>query len=43
MHWNFWKKILIEKFGEEHFTLNYSEKDCIDQWVVLNKAWVEEV
>jgi hypothetical protein len=30
---------MIAKFGQEDFEANYSEKDCIDDWVVVNWAW----
>jgi hypothetical protein len=40
-YWNYWQERMIAKFGKEHFEANYSEKDCIDDWVVVNWAWEE--
>jgi hypothetical protein len=42
-HWDWWKERMILKYGEERFKANYSEKDCIEDWAVVNWAWeVEE-
>ena len=38
-YWDYWQERMIAKFGKEHFEANYSEKDCIDDWVVVNWAW----
>jgi len=38
-YWGYWQERMIAKFGKEHFEANYSEKDCIDDWVVVNWAW----
>ena len=38
-HWGWWKEKMILKYGKEHFEANYSEKDCIDDWMVVNWAW----
>lgn len=38
-YWNYWQERMIAKFGKEHFEANYSEKDCIEDWVVVNWAW----
>lgn len=40
-YWDYWQERMIAKFGKEHFEANYSEKDCIDDWVVVNWAWEE--
>lgn len=39
MFWDYWKEKMIKKFGKEHFEANYSEKDCIEDWIVVNWAW----
>jgi len=40
-YWNYWKDKMIAKFGKEHFEANFSEKDCIEDWVTVN--WAREV
>lgn len=39
MYWNYWQDRMIYKFGKEHFEANFSKKDCIEEWVVVNWAW----
>ena len=39
IYWDWWKEEGIKRWGKEHFELNYSEKDCIEDWVVVNWAW----
>ena len=42
-YWNFWHSRMVEKFGEDVVSEKYSEKDCIEDWMVVNWAWkVEE-
>jgi hypothetical protein len=38
-HWGWWKEKMIIKYGKEHFEANFSEKDCIEDWAVVNWAW----
>ena len=38
-YWDYWQERMIAKFGKEHFETNFSEKDCIEDWVVVNWAW----
>jgi hypothetical protein len=38
-HLSWWKERMIIKFGKEHFEANFTERDCIDDWVVVNWAW----
>jgi len=35
----YWRKRMIEKFGEEIVDCRFSELDCIDDWVAVNWAW----
>lgn len=37
-YWDLWKEEGIKRWGKEHFEANYSEKDCIEDWVVVNFA-----
>jgi hypothetical protein len=30
---------MIAKFGKEHFEANYTDQDCIEDWIVVNWAW----
>ena len=39
IYWDWWKEEGIKRWGAEHFEANYSEKDCIKDWVVVNWAW----
>ena len=39
IYWDWWKEEGIKRWGKEHFEANYSEKDCIEDWVVVNWAW----
>jgi hypothetical protein len=36
---DYWQERMIAKFGKEHFEANYTDKDCIEDWVVVNWAW----
>jgi len=38
-YWPFWYVAMCNKFGKEHVDANYSEQDCIDDWVVVHWAW----
>ena len=38
IYWDWWKEEGIKRWGKEHFEANYSEKDCIKDWVVVNWA-----
>ena len=35
IYWVWWKEEGIKRWGKEHFEANYSEKDCIEDWVVV--------
>jgi len=41
-YWDWWYDKMCEKFGKEHVDANYSSKDCIDDWIVVNWAWEVE-
>lgn len=34
-----WYRMMCEKFDSEYVRKNFIERDCIDDWVVLNWAW----
>ena len=38
-YYDYWQERMIAKFGKEHFEANYTEKDCIEDWVVVHWAW----
>ena len=38
-YYAYWQERMIHKFGKEHFKANYTEKDCIQDWIVVNWAW----
>ena len=40
--WDSWKEKMIKKFGKESFEANFSEKHCIEDWVIVNWAWESE-
>jgi|APFre7841882793_1041355.scaffolds.fasta_scaffold20086_2 hypothetical protein len=33
-----WRGKMIEKYGQEEYDKTWSEKDCIDDWVVVHWA-----
>ena len=35
----YWKKRMIDKFGEEYYNEHYSFETCLDDWVAGNWAW----
>ena len=39
MYWNHWYSLMCNKFGKECVDSNYSQKDCIDDWIIVNWAW----
>ena len=39
IYWDWWKEEGIKRWGKEHFEANYSEKDCIEDWLAVNWAW----
>lgn len=42
-YWDWWKAEGIKRWGKEHFEATFSEKDCIEDWVVVNWAWPVDV
>jgi hypothetical protein len=40
IYWDWWKEEGIKRWGKEHFEANYSEKDCIEDWIVVH--WARE-
>ncbi len=38
-YWDYWYGKMCEKFGEEHVNTNYSRRDCLDDWIIVNWAW----
>jgi hypothetical protein len=41
-YYPYWYKRMCDKFGKEHVDNTYSFQDCIDDWVVVNGAWLVE-
>lgn len=39
-YWTYWYGKMCEKFGKAFVDDNYSTEDCIDDWCVVNLAWV---
>ena len=39
-YYEYWYSRMCKKFGKEHVDSNYSKLDCIDDWVVVNWAWL---
>lgn len=39
-YYEYWYSRMCKKFGKEHTDSNYSKLDCIDDWVVVNWAWL---
>lgn len=41
-YYPYWYKRMCDKFGKEHVDNTYSFQDCIDDWAVVNGAWLVE-
>ena len=41
-YYPYWKKRMIEKFGEYTFHQKYCFQDCLDDWIVVNWAWLSD-
>lgn len=39
MYYDFWYDEMCKKYGKEKVDANFTYKDCIDDWVVVNWAW----
>lgn len=39
MYYDFWYDKMCQKYGKEKVDANFTHKDCIDDWVVVNWAW----
>ena len=39
-YYPYWKEQMIKKYGEEVFNRDYTDEDCIEDWIVIN--WAEE-
>ena len=40
-HWNYFKERMDKKFGPNHHLT--TEEVCIDDWVVINWAWLKKI
>lgn len=40
-YWDYWYYRMCQKFGEEHVKKNYTKQDCIDDWMVVHWATLE--
>ena len=38
-YWPYWSSKMIDKYGEEEFKKQWSEKECIEDWVTIHWAW----
>ena len=41
-YYPYWYKRMCDKFGKDHVDKTYSFEDCLDDWVVVNWAWLVE-
>lgn len=37
--WDHWYNKMCKKFGKEYVDSNYTEQDCIYDWIVVHWAW----
>lgn len=37
-YYPYWQDRMVKKYGQVEFDKNWSEKDCIDDWVVIHWA-----
>ena len=38
-----WYKQMCGKFGKEHVDETYCKQDCLEDWVVINRAWESHI
>jgi len=38
-YWPYWSSKMIDIYGEEEFKKQWSEKECIEDWVTIHWAW----
>lgn len=38
-YYPYWKKRMIEKFGEEYYNEHYSFETCLEDWIMVSWAW----
>ncbi len=38
-YWTYWYGRMCEKLGKEFVDANYTQEDCIQDWVIVNWAW----
>ena len=41
-YWNFWRRKMIEKHGQEKVDAKYGRAHCIRDWCKINNAWLVE-
>ena len=41
-YYPYWYDQMCKKFGKDMVDKNYCEADCIDDWVIVNWAWLVE-
>lgn len=41
-YYPYWYKRMCDKYGKDHVDKTYSFEDCLDDWVVVNWAWLVE-
>lgn len=36
----YWYRMMCDKYGQAQVNENYCFEDCLDNWVILNSAWL---
>ena len=39
-YWPYWYDKMCKKFAKEHVDATYSFEDCLEDWVIINWAWL---
>jgi hypothetical protein len=40
LYYDHWYDAMVSKFGKEVVDKDYCKDDCIDDWVIVNWAWL---
>jgi hypothetical protein len=37
--WYDWQRKMSRKYGADYVNENFCFQDCLDEWIIVNKAW----
>lgn len=41
-YWDYWYAQMCNKFGKDHVDKTFGKQDCIEEWVIVHRAWCWE-